>query len=64
MNDPFKAVSAAACSNDHRDGSERAFDEETEQMLALLIVVAVFGALSLDAIIYLVNSIDDDMAGI
>ncbi len=33
-------------------------------MLALLIVVAVFGALLLDAIIYLVNSIDDDMAGI
>ena len=33
-------------------------------MLALLIVVAVFGALLLDAVIYIVNSIEDDVAGI
>jgi hypothetical protein len=64
MNGLFKAVSVAACSYSHRDGSKRVPDEETAQMLALLIVVAVFGALLLDAVIYIVNSIEDDVAGI
>lgn len=33
-------------------------------MLALLIAIAVFGALLLDAVIYVVASIDEDAAGI
>jgi hypothetical protein len=64
MNVPFKAVSAARCFNGHRHGSTCALNEETVEMLALLIAIAVFGALLLDAIIYVVTSIDEDAAGI
>jgi hypothetical protein len=54
MNELFKAVSAASCSNGQCDGSNtRCRQGELKEMLALLVVVAAVVAVLLDAFTFI-----------